>query len=255
MSLRALIAVLVWVVSTAVHAVPTVTVAPTSGFGYIPLSLFGGNTNLALGDDAVENINLPAFLWAGQSWSSVGVSSNGYLVVGGASAGDNSATNLALPNTAAPRHLLAPYWTDLDPTLGGAIRANVLTDGVGSWIVIDWDAVQHADGSGPSSFEVWIGINGFEDIWFTYGNMSAPLDGMVTVGAQDASGTVGSTVYYNGTGTLPVAGTELRVSTTDLPITAVPEPGSMALAGLALLVLARVHWNRRAARHGALTRS
>jgi hypothetical protein len=46
-----------------------------------------------------------------------------------------------LPNPAAPNDVLAPFWTDLDLTSarGGASRVATLTDGVSTWLVVDWD--------------------------------------------------------------------------------------------------------------------
>ena len=48
--------------------------------------------------------------------------------------------------------------------------------------------------------------------------------------AQDATGTVGTNYVFNGSGVRPVNGTQLRVTSTGLPIsTAVPEPGTWAM--------------------------
>lgn len=54
---------------------------------------------------------------------------------------------------------------------------------------------------------------------------------LLTVGAEDGAGTAGANYYYNGTGTLPTSGTILRVTT------AVPEPSTYALTGLAGLAV------------------
>jgi hypothetical protein len=64
---------------------------------------------------------------------------------------------------------------------------------------------------------VWIGVNTDahpeEDISFTYGTIEGNGDlGFLSVGAENRVGTRGGNIYYNGTGTLPSAGTELRVS-------------------------------------------
>ena len=60
----------------------SITIAPDSLFGYIPLSAFGV-TPTPIGDDDIVNFNVPDFQWAGQTWNRIGVVSNGYVVVGG----------------------------------------------------------------------------------------------------------------------------------------------------------------------------
>ncbi len=210
-------------------AVPTITVAPGSGMGHIPLSLFGVAPT-SLGDDTITNFNTPSFVFAGETWGTVGISSEGYIEVGGGTS--SSSANTELPDLSSPRNILAPFWTDLDLGLGGAFRIATLTDGLNTWLVSDWDAVRTGESAATYSFQVWIGVNGVEDIWFTYGALGA-LPANLTVGAQDASGTVGDTLYYNGTGTAPLRSVDVRVTSRDLPVD-VPEPAALALFGLGL---------------------
>jgi hypothetical protein len=220
----------------------SISIAPGVGpGGYIPLELFGTPAIAGMGDESVVNFNVPSFSFGGQTYTTLGVASNGYAIVGGGS--DVQALNVALPNPAAPRNMLAPFWTDLNPALAGAVRINSLTDGVDTWIVIDWDEVAHASNASElNSFEIWIGINGDgnpgEDITFAYGNMGS-LHRPYTVGAQDATGTIGATYYFNGAGTPVFNMAELRVTAEGLtrPDGVVPLPGSLALAGLGLAFL------------------
>jgi hypothetical protein len=97
--------------------------------------------------------------------------------------------------------VLAPFWTDLNPASGGAIRIGVLTDGVNSWIVIDFAGVVNFSDRQPNSFEVWIGINGVEDVSFVYGAMSNGEGGAYTIGAENRFGNNGGVIYFNGAGT------------------------------------------------------
>ena len=67
------------------------------------------------------------------------------------------------------------------------------------------------------SFQIWIGVNNdanpAEDVSIAYGpNTGSGDNGRLTVGAKNKVGSRGGNVYFNGTGTLPVNGTQLRVT-------------------------------------------
>ncbi len=188
--------------------------------GYLPLSLFGIAPIAGVGDDTVTNFNVPPFLFAGETWSSLGVSSNGYLVLGGAAGADNSINNQDFPDPARPNNVLAGFWTDLNPSVAGAVRIGTLTDGADTWIVVDWQGVREFSTAGKlHSFQMWIGITGDanpgEDISYAYGPNTGNGDlGFASVGAENKFGNRGNNTYFNGTGTLPADGTQLVVSTT-----------------------------------------
>src|SRR3546814_8059576 len=84
--------------------------------------------------------------------------------------------------------MLAPFWTDLDPASGGELRIGRLTDGARAWLVIDWFEVVNFADLQANSFEIWIGLNGIEDITFVYGVVSRGDLGFLTVGANDVTG-------------------------------------------------------------------
>jgi hypothetical protein len=141
--------------------------------------------------------------------------SDGYGVVGGGTGADIQFINQNLPNAARPNNVLAPFWSDLNPAFGGAMRIGILTDGVNRWIVLDWQAVREFTDVATDSFQIWIGINGVEDITYTYGAVGNGDGGLLTVGAENRFGNRGQNVYFNGTGTLPVSNTtEVLVSST-----------------------------------------
>ena len=68
-----------------------------------------------------------------------------------------------------------------------------LTDGVASWLVVEW-RVNEFGTNNLKVFQTWIGLNGAEDITYTYdpANLpSAPTGEALTVGAENADGSAG----------------------------------------------------------------
>ena len=118
--------------------------APGPAGGYLPLSLFGIAPIAGVGDDTITNFNVPTFFYGGEAYTSIGVVSNGYLVIGGGTSADIVFTPQHFPIAARPNNVLAPLWSDLNPsaTGAGAIRIGTLTDGAITWIVIDWQRRQ-----------------------------------------------------------------------------------------------------------------
>jgi subtilisin family serine protease len=188
-------------------------VGPGSLAGYIPLDALGV-TPIPIGDEEIINFTAPAFEYAGQTWDRFGIDSNGYIVVGGGSSADNNCCNLPTgPDPAAPNNILAPFWTDLDGTGAPGIFADVLTDGVSQWIVVEYRV--NVFGTGDlQTFQVWIGINGTEDITYAYDPANLPGDPNgqdFLVGAENVLG------QGDMEAVLPAG--DLRVTSSD------PEPG------------------------------
>jgi hypothetical protein len=192
--------------------------------GYLALSLFLVTPIAGMGDETIVNYSVPSFTFAGETYNVLGVVSNGYVVLGGGTGADVQFLNQSLPDGARPNNVLAPFWTDLNPAAGGAVRIAALTDGIDTWIVADWEAVREFSSGNTVSFQIWIGINTDtnpgEDISFAYGTIQGNGNGgFLTVGAENRYGNRGANHYYNGVGVLPAAGTELRVTGTG------PAPG------------------------------
>ena len=78
-----------------------------------------------------------------------------------------AATCRPAPTRRAPNNILAPFWTDLDGTGAAGILVDVLTDGVNSWLVVEW-RVNVFGTDDTRDFQTWIGIDGVQDITFTY---------------------------------------------------------------------------------------
>jgi hypothetical protein len=101
---------------------------------------------------------------------------------------------------------LAPFWTDLNPGAGGRVLVNTLSDGVNSWIVVEWEMVPNFGDGEINTAQVWIGYGGAEDVSFTYGPAAELSDGdggLLTVGAENKFGNTGTAIYQDGVGDLP----------------------------------------------------
>jgi len=191
------------------------TIAPGTIAGYIPLHLFGV-TPIPIGDEQALNFNVPAFRFAGANYNRIGVTSNGYAVVGGTGgAQDISFVPQTLPDPTPPNGVLAPFWTDLDGTGAPGIFIVVLTDGVSSWIVTEWRVNVFGTNS-LRVFQTWIGINGTEDIVYAYDPANLPVAPGpafgLTVGAENVEGNRGAQTAPTFPGTGPTQ--DLRVTST-----------------------------------------
>ncbi len=194
---------------------PEVDVVDAAGdtpAGYLPLSDFGIAPVGGVGDETIVNFNVPAFSFGGETWTRIGAVSNGYAVVGGGTAADIRFEPQQFPNPNRPNNVLAPFWSDLNPAFGGALRAGILSDGGMRWLVLDWEDVANYGDEAPNSFQIWIGLNGVEDISFTYGDVTeGDQSAGLGVGAENKFGDNGKSWFYNGDGTAVAADTELRV--------------------------------------------
>ncbi len=97
---------------------------------------------------------MPAFQFGGETYSKIGVVSNGYIVIGGGTGADVNFFPQTFPNAARPNNVIAPFWTDLNTTGGtpplsvgtpgsNVILVNTLAGGGQAWIVIDFESVQN----------------------------------------------------------------------------------------------------------------
>lgn len=174
-----------------------------SPVGYLPLGDFNP-TQVIASDESITNYLVPAFKYAGEIYHTIGIVSNGYIVVGGGDTGDVDFLNTDLPDSTLPNNLLAPFWTDLNPGAGGRVMITTVTDGLHGWIVVEWEAVLNFRDHRPNTFQVWIEYNGEEQVSFTYGpEITSGDNGFLTVGAENQSGISGQAVYFNGVGATP----------------------------------------------------
>ncbi|SHJ41679.1 Serine protease, subtilisin family [Reichenbachiella agariperforans] len=141
-----------------------------------------------LEDDASVMINLPfEFPFYGLRKSSISIGANGVL-----SFDDhvNNPVNAQIPSGASPNGLIAAFWKDLSPNLGGSIYY-VLTD---DHLTVQFDAVPDYEQTGVFTFQIQLFASG--EIVFYYEEMQGTTEN-VTVGIEDESGARGLQVAFN----------------------------------------------------------
>lgn len=160
----------------------------------------GGTSTGIASDDTSATVSLPfGFEMYDQAFTSVNVSSNGYLVFGSSSA--TAYANVAIPNTGAPDMFVAPFWDDLNPAAGGTIRYRTVGSAPNRRFVVGWLGVPHYSGGNGLTFEVVLEET-TNDIVLQYadtsgGNSSVDHGASATVGVEDAAGTLGRQFSYN----------------------------------------------------------
>ena len=201
----------------AVPGAPTLE-EPGDIYGFVSLPDAIGTAPTAVGDEALLNFNVPPFVYGGQTYTRIGIDSNGYLVVGGGTSEDNNCCELTqIPDPARPNNVLAPFWTDLDGTGAPGVYIDVITDGVDEWIVVEWQ-VNVWGTTSNRQFQVWLGTGDTEDIVFAYNPAALPAlpPGQdLIVGAENVNGTGGEQLPA---GTAPTS--DLRIVSSE------PVPGA-----------------------------
>jgi hypothetical protein len=190
------------------------SIAPgASPGGYVSLADFVDP--IPVGDEEAVNFDVPEFSFAGQTFTTLGVTSDGYSVAGGAQGADIQFVPQDLPNPAPPNGVMAPFWTDLTGASAPGIYATELTDGTNSWIVVEW-RLNVVGTDSLRVFQQWLGVNGEEDISFVYdpANLpAAPTAGLgLTVGAENSAGTAGEDLAPGADDPAPTE--DLRVTST-----------------------------------------
>ena len=189
-----------------------------SPFGFFPLASlgiapFGCPSNC---DDGAWIVNVPAFVYNGETYTSVIWSVNGTLEAGTASGLATSFANQNLPDTSPPNNLMSPFWTDLNMGAdgdGAEWYLGVLNAGDDQFTVYEWNNIPpFGDDTTRFSFQIWVQNGDSGNIWFVYGQLDN-VDIGATVGVENDDGTVGQSYFFEGAGTPPAVGTDLKVET------------------------------------------
>jgi len=161
-----------------------------------------GTTNQSItADDTTKTVTLPfTFRFMGTNYTSVKISSNGNAHFGTAS---SAYSNVTIPNSANPNALLAAFWDDLAPNLGGAIYTGVSGTAPNRTFVIEWRNVNHygVSGTNGATFEIQLDET-TNHIWYVYqdtafGNASYDSGLSATSGVENAAGTAGNLYSFN----------------------------------------------------------
>ncbi|RKZ16324.1 hypothetical protein DRQ50_06295 [bacterium] len=162
------------------------------------------------------------FPWAGAGRDSVYISSNGFLAF---SATDPTHANQGIPDPAVPNGILALFWDDLDPGLGGRILVAARTDR----FIVQFQAVAHYGAPGTTeTCQAVLHADGTIDYRYqTVGN-----GGDCTVGIENDTGDGGLQVVFNREGYLQ-DGLAVRFRTPRLPswLTVNPAAGTVTAGG------------------------
>ncbi len=185
---------------------PTPNTCPNAAGGYCRTdnetrTWIAGTTNQSItGDDTTKSVTLPfSFTFAGTSYSSVKISSNGNIHFGTAS---NAYNNVPIPRTTNPNALIAALWDDLNPSVGGAIYTAVSGTAPNRTFVIEWRNVpRYGAGTNGATFEIQLDET-TNQVWLLYqdtdfGNTSYNAGASATSGVENAAGSAGNQYSYN----------------------------------------------------------
>ncbi len=160
------------------------------GPAYNWVEISGVGQSHSLNDDALTGslaLGFP-FTFYGNSFTDVRVCSNGFLTF---TSNVFPPTNLSIPNAANPNNVVAVFWDDLNPYLGGNIYT--YADAANSRFIVQWDAVPLLSGGAIQTFQVILNADG--TIINQYESVSNA--GFCTVGIENGTGDTGLEVTHN----------------------------------------------------------
>ncbi|MBE1301260.1 MAG: S8 family serine peptidase [Alteromonadaceae bacterium] len=208
--------------------------------GYFPVSALLGTAPLECSsscDDTFITVDLDTPIpYLGDEYTTMHVSSNGFVVLGDDATGANFSLTQPLPSTDAPNNVIAPLWMDLDLDGGDGVGGGTVSvatnmnlndfgcgPACGNYVVVEWQDAEIYQVEGEVySFQLWLDKD-TGDSYFYYGavgSFPAMLNQFglgMTVGAENETGQVGITQARiesdnTLTGTLPAAGDIWKLS-------------------------------------------
>jgi hypothetical protein len=146
-----------------------------------------GFTSLT-GNDSTASATIPfTVTLEGVGYTTVAISTNGWLEFGGNTSGSSGPTNTCLPSSAHTNPFLAAYWDDLR-TLGSAIRYGTIGTAPGRVFVVDFELENNFGSNHNMTMQVQV-HEGSNLISVKYLDTEDQADGQTaTIGYQTAGG-------------------------------------------------------------------
>ena len=178
--------------------------------GYVDLeSLAGFTTNPAISGDTVAftafSTGTP-FNFYGQDYTGMSFTDDGFAIF---DVGNNWFGTpwfaQTVPDPAGPNNLAAMLWQDMEIFYDAATNSGVTLASAagGELVIVEYDNIQFFGGSADEfDFQIlmWRTVSdapGEYEIFFAYDNLNGTLDGPLTVGVENATGTDGVAVVNN----------------------------------------------------------
>jgi subtilisin family serine protease len=158
--------------SLTVAIPPTEWIVETAGQSGASLYDLSAVAPLSLTDDLIYPDPLPLGFYVpinGVLTSELYLSSNGW--VSAVRAGSAAPFANCLPSSSLPPFSLAPFWADLDPSQGGAVRAGHVTSDT---FVISFEAVppwEQSPSPDPPTYTFQVALHASGQVEFLYGDM------------------------------------------------------------------------------------
>jgi len=171
------------------------------------------------GDEGLTNVALGhAVRYGDRTYSTIGMVTDGYLVVGGGTSADINYIPQDMPDPARPNNVIAPYWTDLtfDPAHGGgagnAYVAMFTCGGTPCAYEFEWAGVPIYGTGQLRTFAVWMYMDDFltvaapgytgDNNEMVYDTAAAGVSATpLNIGAEDALGLTAAQLGVDNTGT------------------------------------------------------
>ena len=160
----------------------------------------GGTSAGITADDSAVRVDLPfVFTFYEEPFTSVQISSNGYLVFGDSDASRFS--NTALPTESEPNGVVAALWDDLSPQAGGGVWTQTFGEAPNRVFVVEWLDTPHYKDFGAGTFEIQL-HEGSNDIEFQYVDTNFDISvydygAAATIGVENLTGTTGAQFAYD----------------------------------------------------------
>jgi hypothetical protein len=193
---------------------PVLALFSPAGDGLFDLSGYSFLEIPGFGDETIQNLSLSYGVRFGDVvYDTLGVTSDGYIVLGGGDSADIAFVPQNMPDTARPNGVVAPYWTDFDMGSGGgffAAQFDCYTTGDHCAYEFEWSDVPIYGTTDTRTFAVWMYTDDFltsvsypyDNNELVYGTAVAGDAGTpMNVGAEDALGLTAAQLGVDDTGT------------------------------------------------------